>query len=292
MASARRVLHAFPCRSENVCRIDEGDTNEYLTESRAIEEFLKTVEPKYNASVAKLRTGNVDKEVIYVIAGFVGYVLCCSPAAMRINSGPLQNELEATAALLDENGKMPKAPNSLGGKIGDRALLKEGTIKFKVDEKYPQAIGISNIMERVNTFGNFEWDVLLNDEPESPFFTSDFPVAIERTGDWRILNRVVPLGPDIAVRIKPDLDGKRSKDLKFRNFRSRQRKIRGDAVREVNRLIVQSAEKLVFYRDDNAWVKRFVERNSKYRIEPTMHKVRTGKGNLAITGQTLTEQSA
>jgi hypothetical protein len=41
------------------------------------EEFLKTIEPKYNASVEKLRSGKIDKEAVYVI---VGYVATCSPA--------------------------------------------------------------------------------------------------------------------------------------------------------------------------------------------------------------------
>jgi hypothetical protein len=30
-------------------------------------------------------------------------------------------------------------------------------------------------------------------------------VAIEETEDWRLLNRIVPLAPNVAVRIRPDL---------------------------------------------------------------------------------------
>ena len=164
-------MHGFPCRSEDVCRIDEGSTNEYLQEPRAIEEFLKSVEPYYNASVEKLRTDKIDSEAVYVIAGFVGYVATCSPAAMRINSGPLQATLEATAAILDEKAAMPKAPASLGGKSLTE-LIEDRTAKLGIDQKYPQAIGVSNIMGRIGAFGNFEWEVLLNTEQESPFFTS------------------------------------------------------------------------------------------------------------------------
>ena len=281
-------MHGFPCRSEDVCRFDEGSTNEYLQEPRAIENFLNTVEPFYNASVEKLRSGKIDSEAVYVIAGFVGYVATCSPAAMRINTGPLQATLEATAAVLDEKGEMPT--DSLGRKSLTE-LIEDGTVKFDIDQKYPQAIGISNIMGRIGAFGNFEWEVLLNNEPESPFFTSDFPVAIERTLDARILNRVVPLAPDVAIRIKPDLDAN-TDDLKFGGFRHRQRKLRGYDIREINRLIVQSAEKLVFYRDEHHWVKRFIERNSKFRIEPIVQKIRTKKGYVTISGQTLTEPKA
>jgi len=45
-------LKKFPCTSRDVCRIENGSTNAYLKEDRAIEDFLLDVEPKYNASIA------------------------------------------------------------------------------------------------------------------------------------------------------------------------------------------------------------------------------------------------
>jgi hypothetical protein len=95
-------LKQFPTKSQDVCRIEEGSTNAYLTEDRAIEEFLKAVEPRYNASLAKLRDNKMDQEAITSIAGFAAYIVTCSPAAMRISSGPLKSVLKSTAALLDE----------------------------------------------------------------------------------------------------------------------------------------------------------------------------------------------
>jgi hypothetical protein len=38
-------LKAFPCRAQDVCRIEDGSTNAYLRSDRAIEEFLKNIEP-------------------------------------------------------------------------------------------------------------------------------------------------------------------------------------------------------------------------------------------------------
>jgi hypothetical protein len=40
-------LKRFPTKSRDVCRVEEGSTNAYLTQNRAIEEFLKEVEPRY-----------------------------------------------------------------------------------------------------------------------------------------------------------------------------------------------------------------------------------------------------
>src|SRR6266480_1785572 len=103
-------LKSFECRSRDVCRIEDGSTNSYLIHDRAIEDFLRDVEPKYNASVAKLRTGKIDQECIYVVAGFVSFITSCTPAAMRIHSEPLKRLVETEAAVLDRNGMLPKAP--------------------------------------------------------------------------------------------------------------------------------------------------------------------------------------
>lgn len=197
-------LKSFRCRSQDVCRIENGSTNAYLKNDRAIEDFLHDVEPKYNASVAKLRDNNIDEECIYTLAGFVAFVACCAPAAMRIHTGPLQGALEDTAAILDKHKLLPEIPDKLGSKSLTE-LLADRAVYFKVDPKYPQALGIDSILECVSVFGNSKWEILQNGISDSPFFTSDFPVAIEKTDPQRALNRIVPLTPDLAIRIIPDV---------------------------------------------------------------------------------------
>lgn len=282
-------MKAFPCRAKDVCRIEEGSTNEYLTEPRAIEEFLTTVEPKYNAAVEALRTDKIDADTVYVIAGFVAHVLTCSPAAMRINSGPLRGALEATAALLDRRGDMPKAPPELGGKTFSE-LLADGTVMLDIDGKYPQAIGIGNVMRHVNNFGSCRWDILINGETGSPFFTSDYPIGIEPSAHPRIINRIVPLAPDIAIRICPDFERKRSDDFTFPGFSSKWRKVGLAEIRDINRLIVRSAESLVFYRDEHDWVPRFIERHKHYRVEFAVKRIPTEKREIVWTHLELREQ--
>lgn len=88
-------LKRFPTKSQDVCRIEDGSTNAYLTKDRAIEEFLKEVEPRYNAALAKLRDNKIDQESIASLAGFAAYIVSCSPTAMRLNSGPLKALLES-----------------------------------------------------------------------------------------------------------------------------------------------------------------------------------------------------
>ena len=280
-------LKQFTPNSKAVCRIDEGNTNDYLTEPRAIEAFLKTLEGKYNAAVSALEVGKPDQESIYVVAGFVGYVLTCSPAAMRINSAPLKGVLEMTAKLVEKNGLIPSPPAAFGGD-GLAELLESGKVKFKVDPKYPQAIGIANILQRVATFGNFHWDVLINEHNDCPFFTSDFPVGNEPTADLRVLNRIVPLSPTIAVRIQPDINLSRSlANFDFRNFSSHRRKVTRREAIEINRLLVRSAEDTVFFRDDQPWVAGFVEKNRHFRVETENIQIPQSQGTLQWSRQAI-----
>lgn len=273
-------LKRFTPNAKAVCRIDEGNTNEYLTEPRAIEEFLKTVEGKYNAAVSGLEAGKPDQEAIYVVAGFLSYVLTCSPAAMRINSAPLEGVLEATAKLMQARGVVTPPPAELGGKDLVE-LLESGQVKFEVDAKYPQAVGISNILQHVAAFGNCKWDILMNEHEDCPFFTSDFPVGNEATHDVRVENRVVPLTPTIAIRFQPDGNiDREGVNYEFRKFSFVRRKVtRGEAV-NINRLLVRSAEDTVFFRDDQPWIAGFVEKNRHFRVGTEIIQIPQAQGPL------------
>jgi len=285
-------LKAFTPKSEDVCRILDGSTNTYLREDRAIEEFLGTIEPKYNAALGKLIAGNIDAECIYTIAGFVAYVITCSPAGMRIQSGPLKNTVEIEAFMMEAQGLLPPPPPQLAG-ASLTELLSSGAVEVMIHPKYPQAIGISSILQFTAMFGNFKWEVLRNDYDDSPFFTSDFPVAIEKTDDPHILNRIVPLAPNLALRIMPDLTlDKGRADFSFANFGCRTRTVDHTELVKLNCLIVRCAEETVFYRDDHPWVQPFIAKNRYYRIAPHTHKLTTPTGTLLVSTQRIVVRSS
>ena len=133
-------LQVFTPRSEDVCRILDGSTNAYLRENRLVEEFLKTIEPNYNLALHKLATRDIDAVCIYTIAGFVAYVTACSPAAMRLASGPLKGTVETTAEMMEAAGELPPPPAALRG-TGLVDLLRRGKVEITIDSKYPQALG-------------------------------------------------------------------------------------------------------------------------------------------------------
>lgn len=286
-AMRKRDGKRFTPNSESVCRIEDGSTNSYLAEDRAIEEFLKGIEPKYNTAVDRIIAGEINHEEVYIISGFVAYVMTCSPTAMRLQSSPLKSLLEVTARALDARGAFPPPPASLGGE-SFTDLIDAQKVVFRVDPKYPQAIGISNVQALTARFGNSYWEILHNRFDDSPFFTSDNPAAIERTQDVRILNRVVPLTPTLAVRIRPDigLDANRL-DTSFQYFRFRYRKPSRGEISAINRLIAQAAEDLVFFRDDSPWVAPFIAKYSKNRVQALVDLIPTKNGTLQIARQRI-----
>lgn len=277
-------LKQYQCDSVSQCRIEDGNTNTYLQEQRVVEDFLKSVEGRYNASVDEIRRGKPTGEAIYTIAGFVSYVMSCSPAAMRVNTPMFAGSVQIAVQMLDRRGELPEPPAVLGGgTIGE--MIADGRVVVGVDPKYPQAVGIGTIMDRVASFGNFAWDILINSHEDTPFFTSDYPVANEDTNDPRILNRIFPLAPNLAVRIKPDLRGSRLKQLDFKSFRSRTLKLSRSEVVDINRRLVQSAETVVYHSKELGWIPGFVAKNRNYRVEGWNESFDTGEGILQLSRQ-------
>lgn len=290
-AIRKKDLESFTPNAGSVCRIEDGSTNSYLREDRAVEDFLKEIEPKYNRSLNKLMSSNIDEECIYTIAGFIAYIISCSPAGMRIHSSPLKGIVEETSFLLDANNTFSSPPPELGGESLTE-LIKTGKVQVEIDPKYPQALGISSIITSAMIFGNSSWEILVNPYEDNPFFTSDFPVAIEKTRDPRVLNRIAPLSPNLAIRIRPDI----SFDLdqsnhSFSKFKYTIRKINRREAKYINTLIVRCAENLVFFRDNHYWVSKFVKRNAKFWIEPKRYKIPHENGNLLFNTQEVTERA-
>jgi hypothetical protein len=281
-AIRKSALKFFTPLAQDVCRIEEGSTNSYLLNDRAIEEFLRYIEPKYNYAIQRVASGPIDEEVISVIAGYAAYVSMCSPAAARIFSTPLQEMVKSTANILEERGHIPESPSAFGGRTL-KELLNSGAIQVRVDPKYPQSIGISGILEQTTLLGNCHWEILVNEERASPFFTSDFPIGIERRAD-DIINHILPLGPSLAVRILPDRGLRRSElDASFSRFRYRRRKLASQEIKHLNRLIVQCAETLVFFRDDLSWIRPFVTKNRHFQVQATTHVAPQPHGILHLS---------
>jgi hypothetical protein len=282
--------HAFICGAKDVCRLNEGNTNAYLPEPRLVEEFLKLIEPKYNSACTAFETGEITPDDVFIVAGFTAFVMSCSPTAIRLGVEPLLDSLALGAKLLDRAGQIPKAPSILGEKTLTE-LLADGSVTFEVDGKYPQALGINNIINSVTQYGNFHWDILINEHSDTPFFTTDFPVAVEPSHDLRIVNRIVPLTPSLAIRICPriELSG-RTLGPTFEHFSYRRLRPSRSEIVALNRAIVRCAETLVFSGLVAPWVAGFVRKHARFRVEIDTANIPDGKGFLSIVRTVVRER--
>lgn len=257
-------LKAFPAKTQDVCRIMDGNNNPFLKQERLVEEYLKEIEPRYNASVQKLRDDKMDAEAIHAIAGFIAYVIICLPTGGRLHSKPLQEKLLVEAKRLEAEGVLEPAPEELGNKMLSE-LVEDGAVRFDVNPKFPQAIGVEDFHNRISVFGNARWEVLFNDQECGGYFTSNFPVAIEPVDINTPINRVLPRAPDIAVRIIPNLAQRgRKLNMKFSDFTCVRKKESPRNVKELNRRLVQCAEDMVFFGREDEWIPKFVAKHRAY----------------------------
>lgn len=284
-------LKSFPCGSADVCRIEGWSTTQYLGNPRIIEDFIRPIESKYNWACSQILNNQISSDVIFIIAGFASFINICSPTSIRIMIGSLEHDTKISAQLLDKAGLLPKSPPELGGKSLSE-LFDEDQVEIETDANFPKALSISNFYKLLRSFGNFHWDILLNDDLQSPFLTSDFPLAVEESSDPRIINRVLPLTPNLAVRIRPSLhlSETQAQSDKFENFRFRRAKLKRAEVRRVNELIVRSAENMVFSSINLPWVARFVERNRRFSVKGVYDETPNGTG-FNITTRTRVQET-
>lgn len=292
-AIRKRDLFAFTPRTKDVCRIENGGSNSYLKEPRAIESFLKGIEPRYNNALNKLRSDYLDNDIVYVIAGLVAYMSTCSPGAMRLNSVPMEETLKSVVRGMESGGLFSHIPYPMDGKsITD--LMAEGLIDLKVDPKYPQAIGISSIFSMLFTLGNFDWNIMHNPfSADTPFITSDYPIAITEGYDNIVLDKVIPLSIDLALRISPNVNIIPKKiRSNFNQLRFRKSFLSREEVLEVNQLVVRCAETEVYFARTHDWITQLVKANARFRIETTVENFRFGSGMLQKASLSVVERDS
>jgi hypothetical protein len=284
MFATRKIdLATYRCNSKSQCRVKDGSTNQYLDDPRIIEKFLINVENEYNAALDSLRRGHPTENAVFSISGFVSYVMCCSPAAMRINTPLFRSMVRRQASLLERLGELPPAPKAMGGGTLSQ-MLDDGRVVIDIDKKFPQAVGISNILERLSAFGNSKWEIIRNLHSDSQFFTSDYPIGNEARSDPRILNRIVPLAPDIAIRICPSFDSQ-GKGMSFPKFSYSMTSASKSEAISINREIVRCAETVVYYSRSDSWRANFIKKHRHYRVDAQIDELAYDGGTVSPARQ-------
>jgi hypothetical protein len=260
-------LKSYTPDSKSICRLMNNNTIKYLVDTRGIEAFLKDIEPKYNTVVENIKEKKFGIVEIFVIAGIMSSISTCSPTGIRLGSHLIRDSFEDDIKILDKNNVLPKPPHALEAKSISE-LIENGKIKVQIDDKFTQASGVSELFSQIVNIGNFDWEILINPFEDNPFFSSDYPICIEKTDDIRVLNKVFPIDPYIAIKIYPDLNRVTDEiDFGFKKNRFRYSIIDNQEVMYINRLIVKCAEDSVFYSKNGEWILPFISKYKKYYLD-------------------------
>lgn len=174
---------------------------------------------------------------------------------------------------------MPPPPPELGA-ASATDLVRSGKLIVQTDPKFPQGMSISQLPALTKSLASFRWEIIKNpDSTATPFVTSDFPVAMETPGPPAV--RVLPLRPDLAVRIYPVVRPPSLPD-QLTDFRYRVLTANPSAVREINRSVVQSAEDFVFSPLSTTGLAKLVKKYAKFRLEMDRVRVPQGTGFLLL----------
>ena len=135
------------------------------------------------------------------------------------------------------------------------------------------------------------WEFIWNPFEDSPFLTSDFPVAIAPERSERALRRFVPLRPDLGAFVSPSRVASDNRPTEFTNFTSRVRTAKRPEVHALNRLIVQCAEDMVFASTNGPWINRLVQRNAKVSLVHATGRKKIGNGYYTFTSLGIGEKT-
>ncbi|MEJ0096369.1 MAG: DUF4238 domain-containing protein [Methylocella sp.] len=152
-----------------------------------------------------------------IISGYWANLLVCTPAWIRVsvdnhNRFVLAN-LRATEEIKSSHGKPDfKLKHSL-------AALEKGIVKIETEPDYMRAMNTKNLMKYAGMFYDSDWIVLRN-ETDTDFLTSDNPVAFHDQGPWRGgkpgLPRYLPVSRKFCLYCETGRNGRLDQEPDFR----------------------------------------------------------------------------
>ncbi|MGC2225083.1 MAG: DUF4238 domain-containing protein [Methylocella sp.] len=253
-------LKQFPCWPANVCREWDGDLNPtYFDNPAVLGDFRKIFEPKWKSTVEGVSAGNIDPEDKRVLSmAWAHFSLC--PPAQRERAKTIYTK-EARALALN--------------------------IEIEREHDFFKRFATMRLTEATWIFYNQEWIILLN-ETETPFLTSDNPSAI--VPESKPQERILPISPSLCLYakiVKPFADTDHF-DLGSPPKGSTFRRISRPRAMEINRFTIINANDLVFSQSVDVGIAALVKkyRDVRPRVEPTRAAPPADGG--ALIGATLT----
>jgi Protein of unknown function (DUF4238) len=275
----------FSPSSTAVCKSLNWDLNsKYLSPQDALGRWLKIFEPHWAGAVTRLlETHNLLPKDKYLITGYWAYLSTCTPTSQRVATGFQQAELDET--YLDRFIAYAEAhPDEYPQAAAYLPLVKEGSLKAEIDRNYPKAVVTTQLLEHQWCLYHQEWNVVWNNTAEL-FLTSDNPSCFDyEYGGPMYPARYLPLAPRLALwtPIEPDnLPKIGSVALPAR--RSIGREATAKFVRDMNRLVLQSAENIVLSSEPRPYISACVEKYKNWRVRSSeVMRIPTAHGHYEV----------
>lgn len=240
-------------KAAKLCRINDGDRIDLISDPYVLRKLLELVEPSWPARARALETGTIAEPEIFAATLLIAYLITCSPTAARHARDMLTAKWEAMRPLLADLGASA-VPEDRRADIA-AAIRDPGRIAFEFHRAYPRAFSFRSISALHDRIGSGEWHVI-NAPPGCSFLTSDYPAV-------HLLNRAgmvmpalyMPVTPRCAVRVVPaaraegDDDAPQSDTLTIGSMLEVNATARGVAY--LNECLVKQADDLILsHRED------------------------------------------
>lgn len=281
-AARKSDLSVFTPRPRDVCRVEDGSTNKYLTDNRAVEDFLKEIEPAYEPCLARVFAGELNWKSRQVFSGFLAYIQTYTPAALRMFDPMTRAMLERTVRLLEESGELepidlPELPDWHGKTMSQ--LTKEGKVKLNIDLRMPQAMATTQLLKVRQSLASSDVTIL-KPAGSSRFLTSDFPSVILAHHQNKFAQRFLPLSPKLGIvfHTHTSIEDREEVNHRFIEIGARR-------TQNINDEIIKAAEDLVFSTHKYPWLFDKVKMFRKFRVESVTETV----GPLILSQQRSVE---
>lgn len=265
---------SFPCWPKDVCHEWDGDLNPAIViRPELLGDYRKIFEPHWNPSIASILAGKLSANDKFVVSAYMANIMVCTPAWRRVAGDVLAQHAAALAVFQHRMNKKHGIKDELFA--GGIEMLQRGEMKIEADADTVKAMITRHLLTYACVTYNLDW-LLVENDTEMPFITSDNPVAMDYSGvPGAPVTRVLPITPFLCLSVtypvgaieKLDL-GDVSRILKTPPAGTiRRAKAKPAAVRFVNRLITECAENLVFASKADASIQELVKTYGKYGME-------------------------
>lgn len=296
----KKGLKHFTARTRDICYAHDWDTNPYFQDQRAIDKYLKVIEPKWNYGVTDIHNLLKYEEIKYFMAGYIAVLVSCTPTSIRTLTHATEEMIASAGNILAcQMQQYPERfPDSkpLPPDIFEQ-IMAAGGLKAKVDPKHTHARTMQNLLDLQWHFYKSPW-MILDNETENPFLTSDYPVAYYYSKPQaRIPYRFVPICPRYAILIKPSLDKADRKSPKepFDKYPITETdicSIRPKFPKILNKLTIQGAERFIISAYDTPWIMKLVKKYKNWKMDSGTVRLPHENGELIVSRNMPREQAA